>query len=234
MQEAALAQEDIAPILSRFYGRVRRDPELGPIFDMIVEDWAEHLDRLEDFWSSLMLTSGRYKGNPVAMHVIHAQHIKPHMFARWLQLWEETTNDMLPIDVARDMQAKAARIGDRLNRAMHGPQSVIAARWPSDGPPPLEPYHRTAVFAQSTIPPVLLERYETKEGTWAVVRITEGRIALNSNEDASSQRVLDYWHPGVIAPGCPHHLEPSGPVRFHLEYFDRDPRLYLNLNQQGN
>jgi truncated hemoglobin YjbI len=126
MDVTTFEHEDIMPVLASFYARVRRDPDLAPVFNTVVQDWTEHLQRLEDFWSSLMLTTGRYKGNPVAMHLIHAHIIESHMFARWLQLWEETTNDMVPADVAMSMQAKAARIADRLNRAMHGPDSVIA------------------------------------------------------------------------------------------------------------
>lgn len=225
-------QQDIMPVLSRFYARVRNDPDLGPVFNTVVTDWAEHLQRLEDFWSSLMLTSGRYKGNPVAMHVIHAHQIQPHMFARWLELWEETTNDMVPGDVAREMQVKAARIADRLNRAMHGPDAVVAARWPSEHLPE-QPYRRTTIFDQHTVPPALLSRHETKEGTWAIIRVVEGEIVLNA-EGATSRSVLDRNRLGVVEPGQSHHLELLGPVRFQLEFFDRDPRPTINMKQQGS
>ncbi len=232
MDADRFSQEDIMPVLSRFYARVRHDPDLGPVFNAIVEDWTEHLQRLEDFWSSLMLTSGRYKGNPVAMHVIHAHQIQPHMFARWLELWEETTNDMVPVDVAREMQTKAARIADRLNRAMHGPEAVVAARWPSDNVPE-QPYRRTTIFDQDTVPPTLLSRHETKEGTWAIIRVVEGEIALNS-EGAASRSILHQNRPGFVEPHQTHHLELLGPVRFQLEFFARDPRPTITTNQQGN
>ncbi|PYE87027.1 truncated hemoglobin YjbI [Phyllobacterium leguminum] len=221
------------PVLSRFYARVRQDPDLGPVFNTIVEDWTEHLQRLEDFWSSLMLTSGRYKGNPVAMHAIHADKIQPHMFARWLQLWEETTNEMVSADIAQDMQAKAARIADRLNRAMHGTESVTAAA----GPPVsnlLEPYRRTSIFDQSTTPSALLVRHETKAGTWAVVRVVEGQLMLVSGDGSFSTSILDPAKPGVIEPLQPHHLKLLGPVRFRLEFFDRDPSPILNQDLQGS
>lgn len=190
MDGPSLKHDDIMPVLNRFYGRVRHDPDLGPIFNSVVEDWAEHLQRLEDFWSSLMLTSGRYKGNPVAMHVIHAHQIEPHMFARWLKLWEETTNDMVPADAAQEMQAKATRIADRLNRAMHGPDAVIAARWPTDSLL-LEPYRKTKVFDNETVPSALLSNHETKDGTWAIVRILVGRILLNCEGETHRSKILN-------------------------------------------
>lgn len=218
------------PVLSRFYARVRRDPELGPIFNDVVEDWSEHLQRLEDFWSSLMLTSGRYKGNPVAMHVIHAHRIKPHMFAQWLRLWEETTNEMVPAAVARDMQTKAVRIADRLNRAIHGSETSVYAQRSSDAALP-EPYRTTRIFDHETVPPALLSQHQTKDGSWSVVRIIEGQIVLHSEGTDGSPAVLDRGHPGFIEPRQPHHLELQGPVRFQIEFFDRDPRPILNMNQ---
>lgn len=232
MVTQTIQQEDIMPVLSRFYALVRRDPELGPVFNEVVADWTEHLQRLEDFWSSLMLTSGRYKGNPVAMHVIHAHRIQPQMFSRWLQLWEETTNDMVPPAVAQEMQRKATRIADRLNRAMYGSEAVIGARWPSDAAV-TEPYRRTRIFDQVTVPPALLSQHQTKDGAWAVVRIMDGQVVLHFEGAAIQPIVLDPQNPGFIEPRRPHHLELQGPVRFQLEFFDRDPRPNLNLNQQG-
>jgi hemoglobin len=113
-----LDQADLPRLLSCFYDRVRRDAELGPVFNDAVHDWPEHLDRLEDFWSSVMLASGRYKGNPVVIHLIHAHRITPGMFGRWLELWEQTTGELLPDEVGRTAQAKARRIAKSLQAAI--------------------------------------------------------------------------------------------------------------------
>ncbi|UVF22735.1 group III truncated hemoglobin (plasmid) [Microvirga terrae] len=113
-----LDQADLPELLRRFYDRVRSDAELGPVFNDAVHDWAEHLDRLEDFWSSVMLASGRYKGNPVVIHLIHADRITPGMFSRWLELWEQATTELLPDEVARTAQAKARRIAKSLQVAI--------------------------------------------------------------------------------------------------------------------
>lgn len=111
----------ITELLAVFYGRVRKDPQLGPIFNDVVEDWTEHLARLEDFWSSLMLASGRYKGNPLVMHSLHSDRITPTMFDRWLEIWTATTNEMLPPEIAMIMQTKARRISARLKAVMYEP-----------------------------------------------------------------------------------------------------------------
>ena len=60
-----ISEEDIAGLVPVFYGRVRKDPMLGPIFNGAIEDWPEHIEKLRAFWSSVMLGSGRYKGQPM-------------------------------------------------------------------------------------------------------------------------------------------------------------------------
>ncbi|WKL23649.1 group III truncated hemoglobin (plasmid) [Agrobacterium tumefaciens] len=62
---SGLTEAKINEVLHAFYTKVRTDPVLSVPFS-VVQDWEEHMVRLTDFWSSLMLTSGRYKGNPRA------------------------------------------------------------------------------------------------------------------------------------------------------------------------
>lgn len=114
MSDAAITEEQIARLVPTFYDRVRRDEVLGPIFDGAIEDWPHHLERLQAFWSSVMLTSGRYKGQPMVAHVRHAGHMTPQNFARWLELWRQTTEDVLGPQAAAAFQEKAARIAESL------------------------------------------------------------------------------------------------------------------------
>src|SRR3546814_6102479 len=71
-----------------------------------------------DFWSSVMLTTGRYKGNPMMMHLKHRARITPELFDRWLALWAETTDELMPPDIAAALQAKAGRISESLQLGM--------------------------------------------------------------------------------------------------------------------
>jgi hemoglobin len=105
-------------LIPLFYDRVRADPLLGPLFNDAVHDWPEHLERLAAFWSSVMLTSGRYKGNPMQAHLKHGPSLTPAMFDRWLQLWAEATDEMMPPAAAAALQAKAARIAESLQLAL--------------------------------------------------------------------------------------------------------------------
>ena len=111
-------EEGLARLVNRFYAAVRADALIGPVFNDAIDDWPEHLEKLAAFWSSLMLTSGRYKGMPMAAHLKHRARITPQMFDRWLALWCETTEAEMPPAVANSMQAKAARIAESFKLAL--------------------------------------------------------------------------------------------------------------------
>jgi hemoglobin len=106
-------------LVEHFYERVRNDDQLRSVFESAVLDWPEHLDKLSAFWSSVMLTSGRYKGNPVAAHSRHAAAIEPAMFDRWLQLWRETASETLAKADALAVIGKAERIAESLKLALY-------------------------------------------------------------------------------------------------------------------
>ena len=110
----SIGEADLARLVPAFYARVRRDPLIGPLFNDAVHDWNEHLEKLTAFWSSVMLTSGRYKGNPMAAHLRHVEAIKPEMFDRWLAIWAETTAELMPPSAAQALQDRAARIAESL------------------------------------------------------------------------------------------------------------------------
>ncbi|WP_327753678.1 group III truncated hemoglobin [Sphingobium sp. SJ10-10] len=116
--DTGITEANLEQLVTAFYARVRADAKLGPIFDDAIVDWPEHLIKLRDFWSSVMLGSGRYKGQPVPAHFKHKDRITPALFQRWLDLWNRTTGELLEADAASALQAKAARIADSLQLAM--------------------------------------------------------------------------------------------------------------------
>lgn len=111
----------IVELVHAFYARIRLDLELGPIFDGAIGDhWDAHLAKLCDFWSSVLLTTGRYKGAPMPVHVA-LPRIEGAHFARWLELFEQTANDLWAAEAAGLVLAKAQTIARSL-------QMGIAAR----------------------------------------------------------------------------------------------------------
>jgi hemoglobin len=116
--------EGLGRLVALFYARVRADAALGPVFEGAIGDWPGHLDRLAAFWSSVMLTSGRYKGNPMAAHLKHGDRITPALFARWLELWRGATAEAMPPAAAAALQARAARIAASLQLALSKSEPV--------------------------------------------------------------------------------------------------------------
>ncbi|HEY9578972.1 MAG TPA: group III truncated hemoglobin [Rhizorhapis sp.] len=112
---ADIDEQELERLVALFYARVRADEELGPIFNDAIDDWPEHLEKLVAFWSSVVLTSGRYKGNPMAAHLKHRDRITPALFDRWLGLWNMTTSEVMPPKAAAILQEKAARIAQSLS-----------------------------------------------------------------------------------------------------------------------
>jgi hemoglobin len=114
-----VTEATITMLVDRFYARVRRDPTLGPIFaNAIAEDaWPAHLEKMYAFWSSVMLTSGRYKGNPVSKHRA-IEGLAPPLFGDWLDLFEATAAELFVPEIADRFARAARRIAESLKLAL--------------------------------------------------------------------------------------------------------------------
>lgn len=114
-----------------FYARIREDEVLGPIFnDAIQNRWDHHLANMVDFWSSVVLMTGRYSGRPMAAHLLldakRGEQQMPRLdqphFDRWLALFRATAADVCPPQAAALFVNRAEKIaqsfvhGIRFNR----------------------------------------------------------------------------------------------------------------------
>ncbi|MBL8746980.1 MAG: group III truncated hemoglobin, partial [Phycisphaerae bacterium] len=59
-----------------------------------VSDWSLHLPKMYDFWSTVVLHSGRYSGRPIEAH-LRIPGLSARHFARWLTLWESTVDRVI-------------------------------------------------------------------------------------------------------------------------------------------
>jgi hemoglobin len=66
------------------------------------------------FWSSLVLASGRYKGNPMMAHFRLLPRIGAQHFERWLSLWRQTTAELFPQHVAENFVWRAENMAERV------------------------------------------------------------------------------------------------------------------------
>jgi hemoglobin len=117
-KSSEINEESIRRLVDAFYVKVRADAALGPIFaNAILGDWQPHLEKMVAFWSSVMLTSGRYKGNPVAKHLV-IPGMTPELFTRWLALFDATCRELFDEDVRAAFRGKAERIAESLKLAL--------------------------------------------------------------------------------------------------------------------
>jgi hemoglobin len=113
-----VSEEGIVRLVDAFYAKVRADAELGPIFERAIKDnWPHHLEKMYAFWSSVMLTSGRYKGNPVMKHMA-IPNMKPELFTRWLALFDETCRELCDDPIRDAFKDRAERIAESLKLAL--------------------------------------------------------------------------------------------------------------------
>ena len=128
----------IRTLVSQFYCRVRQDPLLAPVFAAALgdtdADWAAHLDRLADFWSSIMQASGRYHGDAFSAH-LRLPDLTPEMFDRWLALFQATCPEVLPPDDAAAFGIRAERIARSIRMGLFEHMPGRKAPYEAAGPP---------------------------------------------------------------------------------------------------
>ncbi|MFA7448204.1 MAG: group III truncated hemoglobin [Weeksellaceae bacterium] len=85
--------EDVKVMVDEFYGKIRKDELLGPIFENIIQDrWPEHLEKMYSFWQTILLEERTYSGRPFVPHMnlpVEQKH-----FDRWLFLFSETVDEL--------------------------------------------------------------------------------------------------------------------------------------------
>ncbi len=108
----------IGRLVREFYGRVRRDERLGPIFAAeIAGSWEPHLEKMTDFWCSVILKDGSYSGRPVLAHT-KLEQVREADFDIWLGHFRAVAQESCPEGVADAFIDRAERIAKSLRLAM--------------------------------------------------------------------------------------------------------------------
>lgn len=154
MAQTGLDEDTLRELIYQFYGKVRADPLLGPIFAARIGDWGPHLERMLDFWSSVALMTGRYHGQPVPAHTplpVDALH-----FNRWLDLFRETAREVCTPAGANHLIERAERIARSLLIAVKLTKAEPGAA-PSFPPSPNANHsgsrHRRRIARSTTLTP---------------------------------------------------------------------------------
>lgn len=125
VQLSTVDEDSIRRLVHGFYDAVRRDDVIGPIFLQKIAPgrWPFHLNRMCDFWSSVLLRSGRYHGQPLPPH-LRLPGLSDIHFARWLGLFRTTARQVFDEPTRRlsSPPPNASR------RAFASPSPFITAR----------------------------------------------------------------------------------------------------------
>jgi hemoglobin len=103
----------IADVVAAFYARVRRDPQLAPVFAAHVDDWPAHEAKIASFWRNALLYERVYDGNPMQKHMA-AGNVSPQHFGQWLAHFDAVLHESLSTDIADAWSLLAHRIGHGL------------------------------------------------------------------------------------------------------------------------
>lgn len=118
LQHPLVDRTFIGKLVRAFYARVRADDRLGPIFaGEITGDWEPHLEKMTDFWCSVVLKNGAYSGRPVPAHLKLSQ-VREKDFDIWLGHFRATAAELCPPEVADVFVDRAERIARSLKLAM--------------------------------------------------------------------------------------------------------------------
>lgn len=116
----AFTVESVRELVETFYTSVREDPELGPIFDGVIEagiGWPAHLDKMTRFWCAVLMHLPGYDGEPRAAHT-RVPGIAPEHFDRWLDLWRRDAHRVFDEEPARYVIERAERMDVNFRRAL--------------------------------------------------------------------------------------------------------------------
>jgi hemoglobin len=107
------SREDIEQLVTRFYEKVKADPEIGFIFNDIAKvNWEKHLPTMFNFWENTLFYTGSYSGNPMISHQkLHSIFpLTREHFARWLVLFIQTVDELFEGPTAQVAKQRASSI----------------------------------------------------------------------------------------------------------------------------
>ena len=113
-----MSEADVKLLVHTFYDKVRRDALLSAVFDGVVKDnWPAHLEKMTDFWSTILLYTRKYKADPMPKHL--PLQVNQDHFERWLTLFNETIDELFYGQIAMNAKSRAKSIA-RIMQAVKG------------------------------------------------------------------------------------------------------------------
>lgn len=107
------SREDVKRLVETFYAKVLKDETIGFIFTEVAKIEPEtHFPKITDFWESVLFNTAGYTRNVMQIHLDLNAEVKLEAahFQRWLELWQETVNEMFTGELAERANQRALSI----------------------------------------------------------------------------------------------------------------------------
>jgi len=145
-----LGREEIVRLVDRFYEKVVQDKTLGFIFtDIAKVDWETHLPKMYAFWQTVLFRDGGFRGDPIGKHarLVPLTRMGREQFDRWLELFEETVDELFSGENATHIKACAADMANVIHSKIN---AIPDARF---DPSKLTPEQRAKYAAYREVKP---------------------------------------------------------------------------------
>ncbi len=117
MTKELLDRDDVRLLVDAFYAHVREDELLSPVFNAVIEDrWPGHLEKMYDFWETVLFGAPAYKGSPFPKHA-RLPIAGPH-FDRWIKLFVQTLNDHFHGKKAEEAKWRAEKMAEMFQQKL--------------------------------------------------------------------------------------------------------------------
>ena len=101
--------DDVKLLVDSFYGKVRSNTHIGPIFNERIGDrWPEHLEKMYRFWQTVLLGEHTYVGAPFVPHA--TMPIEHEHFQTWVGIFQATVSDLFEGKVADEALWRANKM----------------------------------------------------------------------------------------------------------------------------
>lgn len=106
-----LSLDDIRNLVDSFYGKVRSDELLAPIFNERIRDqWPVHLEKMYRFWQTVLLGEHTYTGSPFPPHA--SLPVDKSHFEQWLKLFKQTLDEQFSGEKAKEAKWRADKMAE--------------------------------------------------------------------------------------------------------------------------
>ena len=88
-------------------------------------------------------------------------------------------------------------------------------------PDDVEPYGKTPLFTNETVPDKLLNHHDLQAGTWGLLTVEAGTVSFFRQGADAPFAVISSGKPFVILPEEVHHVRLSEDARFFVAFYKR-------------